>query len=166
MSEDEDLLDCFLNLPNMETAENIPLNFKWIEEGQPKDLQMQNWKHRLPTKFIIRQIGNETKLITHVKPGDNADMEWKIVLPEAQIEPVIKWFHQVLGHPGENRLRDTILMRYYHPDLRRHIDNFVCNAFQKHKLSVRGLGLLPGQDVNIYPWHEVAVDLIGLQYTR
>ena len=33
MSEDEDLLDFFLNLPNMETAENNPLDFKWIEEG-------------------------------------------------------------------------------------------------------------------------------------
>ena len=99
MSEDEELLDCFLNLPNMETTGKNPLKFKWIEEGQLQDLQLQNCKHRLPTQFTIRQFGNETKLITHVKPGDNSDMEWKIV-PEAQIEPVIKWFHQVLGHPG------------------------------------------------------------------
>ena len=99
MSEDEYLIDCFLNLPNMETAENNPLNFKWIEEGQLQDLQLQNWKHRLPTQFIIRQFGNETKLITHVKPGDNAYMECKIVLLEAHIKPVIKLFHQVLGNP-------------------------------------------------------------------
>ena len=77
MPKDEDLLDCFLNLQNMETAENNPLNFKWIEEGQLQDLQLQNWKHRLPTQFIMRHFGNETKVITHVKPGDNVDMEWK-----------------------------------------------------------------------------------------
>ena len=76
------------------------LNFELIEEGQLQDMQMQDWKHRHPTKFITRQFGNETKLITHVKPGDNADMDWKIVLPEEHIKPVIKWFHQVLGHPG------------------------------------------------------------------
>ena len=100
MSEYEEFIDCFLDLPNMETAENNPLNFKWIEEGQLQDLQLQNWKHRLPTQFIIIHFGNETKIITHFKPGDNADMEWKIILLEAQIKPVIKWFHQVLGHPG------------------------------------------------------------------
>ena len=85
----------------------------------------------------------------------------EILFPEAQTKPVIKLFHQVLGHPRENRLRYTILMRYYHPDLRLHIGNFVCDACQKNKLSVRGFGFLPGQDVNIHPWHEAAVDLIG-----
>ena len=87
-------------------------------------------------------------------------MEWKIVFPDAQIEPVINWFHQVLGQPGENRLRDAIMMRYYHPDLRRHMGNFVCDACQRHKLYGHGFGLLHGRDVNTYPWHEVAVDLI------
>ena len=93
------MLDCFLNLPKKETAEKNPLNFKWIEKGQIQDLQLKNWKHQLPNKFIIGQFDNKTKLITYVKPVDNAEMEWKIVLPEAHIEPVIKWFHKVLGHP-------------------------------------------------------------------
>ena len=74
---------------------------------------------------------------------------------------MIKWFHQVLGHPGEKRLRDAIMMRYYHPDLRRHIGNFFCNACQKHKLSGRGFEWLPGLDVNTHTCHEVAVDMIG-----
>ena len=80
-------------------------------------------------------------------------MEWKIVFPEAQIEPVIKWFHQVLGHPGENRLRGAISMRYYHPDLRRHLGNFACDACQNHKLYGHGFGFLPGRDGNIHPWN-------------
>ena len=74
-------------------------------------MQLQDWKHRHPTQFSTRHFGNETELITHVKPGDNAKTERKIVLPDAQIEPVIKWFHQVLGHQGDNRLRDAIIMR-------------------------------------------------------
>ena len=52
-------------------------------------------------------------------------------------------------------------MRYYHPDLRRNIGKFVWDAYQKHKLSSFSFGLLPGRDVNIHPWHEAAVDLIG-----
>ena len=74
---------------------------------------------------------------------------------------MIKLFHQVLGHPVENRLTDNIMMRYYHPDLRRHIGNFFCDSCQKHKLSGHGFELLPGRDVNTHTWHEVAVDLIG-----
>ena len=90
MAEDDESLDCFLNLPNMETSENNPLNLKWTEEVQLQDLQLQDWKHWHPTQFITKQSGNKTKLITHVNPGDNADMEWKIVFPELQIKPVIK----------------------------------------------------------------------------
>ena len=82
-------------------------------------------------------------------------------MPKAHIEPVIKWFHQVLVHPGENRLRDAILVRYYHTYLKRHIGNFVCDACQKHKLYGHGFVLRPGLDVNIHPWYEVAVYLIG-----
>ena len=52
-------------------------------------------------------------------------------------------------------------MRYYHPDLRQHIGNFVCDACQKHKLSGPGFGFMPGRDVNIHPWNEVEVDMIG-----
>ena len=88
-------------------------------------------------------------------------MEWKIVLPEAQIKSVMKWLHQVLGHAVENRLRDAVLMRYQYPDLRQHICNFVCDACQRHKLSGSVFGLLPGRDVNTHPWNEVAVDIIG-----
>ena len=82
-------------------------------------------------------------------------------MTEAQIEPVIKWFHRVLGNPGENRLRYAIMMRYYQPDLRRHIGNFVCDTCQNNKLSGCGFGFLPGRDVNKHPWHEVAMDMIG-----
>ena len=87
MSEDEDLLNCFLNPQNMETSEKNSLNLNWIDQEKLQDLQLQNWKHRLPTQFITRQFGNETEPITHVKPGDNAGTECKILLPEAQIEP-------------------------------------------------------------------------------
>ena len=51
------------------------------------------------------------------------------------IEPTIKWFHKVTGHPGGKKLRLTLQQRYYHPELRHHIDNYKCADCQKHKLS-------------------------------
>ena len=54
MAEDEELLDCFLDLPNMEKAEKNLLTFEWIEEGQLQDLQLHYRKHQHPTQFITR----------------------------------------------------------------------------------------------------------------
>ena len=45
MTEDDELLDCFLNLPQFEpgtdTAQQNPLNFKWLEFNQGHDARIQ-----------------------------------------------------------------------------------------------------------------------------
>ena len=69
----------------------------------------------------------------------------------------VEWFHQVMGHPGEKRLQETLNQRNYHPRLRYHIEKLKCKDWQKHKLEGRGYGLLPKQEVRIAPWEEVAI---------
>ena len=66
-----------------------------------------------------------------------------------------------MGHPGQDRLRDTLKQHYYHPTLRRHIDNLKCQDCQRYKIPGRGFGLLPEREVRIAPWEEVTLDLIG-----
>ena len=66
-----------------------------------------------------------------------------------------------MGHPGEKRLREMLNQRYHHPKLHYHIDRLKCKDCQKYKLAGRGYGLLPKQEVQIAPWEEVAIDLIG-----
>jgi hypothetical protein len=73
----------------------------------------------------------------------------------------VKWFHQVMGHPGEKRLCETLNQRYYHPKLLYHIDRLKCKDCQKYKLAGCGYGLLPKQEVRVAPWEEVAINLIG-----
>ena len=58
-------------------------------------------------------------------------------------------------------MRLTLQTRYYHPELRRHTDEYKCDACQRHKLNGRGYGLLPERNINETPWQDVAVDLIG-----
>jgi hypothetical protein len=77
------------------------------------------------------------------------------------VADTIKWFHQLMGHLGEKRLRETLNQRFYHPKLHYHIDKWMCKDCQKHKLAGRGYGLLPEQEVWIAPWEEVAINLIG-----
>ncbi len=73
----------------------------------------------------------------------------------------VKWFHQVMGHPGEKRLQKTLNQHYYHPRLCYHIEKLKCKDCQKHKLEGHDYGLLPKQEVQIEPWEEVTINLIG-----
>ena len=65
------------------------------------------------------------------------------------------------GHPGSKRLYMQIYNRYYNRVLRSLIDRFHCEYCQHNKLSGKGYGLLPDQEVCCVPFKECAVDLIG-----
>jgi hypothetical protein len=73
----------------------------------------------------------------------------------------VKWFHQVMGHPGEKRLHEMLNQCYHHPKLCYYIDRLKCKDYQKYELAGHGYGLLPEQEVRVAPWEEVAINLIG-----
>ena len=75
--------------------------------------------------------------------------------------PLIKWYHCILAHPGRKWSRMTIQARYYHPDIRKQVDNFHCEYCQRVKIPRKGMGLLLECDLTNTPWYKVAVDLIG-----
>jgi hypothetical protein len=77
------------------------------------------------------------------------------------IVDTVKWFHQVMGHPGEKRLHEMLNQHYHLPKLHYHIEKLKCKDCQKYKLAGRGYGLLPKQEVQFAPWEEVAINLIG-----
>jgi hypothetical protein len=92
---------------------------------------------------------------------DPAQPNWKIVSPEAMVVDTIKWFHQVMGHPDEKRLHKTLNQHHYHPKLCYHIDRLRCKDCQKNKLADPDYCLLLTREVQIEPWEEVAINLIG-----
>ena len=51
--------------------------------------------------------------------------------------------------------------RYYHPNLRKRIDNYSCDACQRYKLDGRDAGKLAPQVARAAPWEQVNIDLIG-----
>ena len=84
-----------------------------------------NWMTTLMTSSVIRR----------------SHSTWKIALPESKVVATVRWFHQVMGHPGEKRLQEMLNQHYNHPRLRYHIDKLKCKNCQKHKLAGRGYGL-------------------------
>ncbi len=87
-----------------------------------KDPTPPNWKIALPESMVVDTVN---------------------VLTESMVVDTVKWFHQVIGHPGEKRLQETLNQRYYHPRLHYHIEKLKCKDCQKHKLEGGGYGLLP-----------------------
>ena len=75
--------------------------------------------------------------------------------------PTIRWFHQVLNHPGQARLFAALNQRYYHVQMRHFVTHFNCDTCQRYKLDGAGYGHLAEREVRVMPWTEVAVDLIG-----
>ncbi len=136
------------------------MNYAHICELQQQDEQLLALQVKYPDKYVNLSLDdNVDDTICYKK--DPTQPNWKIALPESMIADTVKWFHQVMGHPGEKRLQDTLNQCYHHPRLHSHIDKFKCKDCQKYKLSGRGYGLLPKQEVQIAPWEEVAIDLIG-----
>jgi hypothetical protein len=113
-----------------------------ICELQQQDKQLLALQVKYPDNYVNLQLDdNVDEIICYKK--DPTQPNWKIALPESMVVDAIKWFHQVMGHPGEKRLRDTLNQRYHHPNLHFHIDKLKCKYCQKHKLSGHGYGLLP-----------------------
>ena len=77
------------------------------------------------------------------------------------VDDTVKWFHQVMGHPGERRITESLRQRYHNPALYQHIEQLKCSDCQRYKITGRGYRLLPKREVQIAPWEEVAIDLIG-----
>ena len=155
-----DCIECYLNFPESDTPEENPLSYAYIREKQQEDQKLLALLEKYPDNYYYDKLDDDVDdIICYKKYADKDD--WKIALPESMIPEVITWFHQVLGHPGQTRLRETLQQRYYHSRLRGHIDKFHCKHCQKYKLSGKGYGLLPEREVRIAPWEEVAIDLIG-----
>jgi hypothetical protein len=160
---DEDVwecIECYLNLPDTPHPDENPLNYAHIRELQQEDKELLALQVKYPDNYVKLQLDdNIDDIICYEK--DPTQPNWKIALPKSMVVDTVKWFHQVMGHPGEKRLGETLNQRFYHPRLCNHIDELKCKDCQKHKLAGRGYGLLPKREVQIAPWEEVAINLIG-----
>ena len=92
MAEDTELLDCFLNLPDLEEPGNNPLNYKHIHERQQTCTRLSKTRDRFPTQYADKELDAGVKITCHVNPAD-PDNDWKIALPDDMVEETVHWFH-------------------------------------------------------------------------
>jgi hypothetical protein len=88
---------------------------------QQQGKQLLALQVKYPDNYVNLQLDDNVDDIICYKK-DPYQPKWKIVLPKSMVVDTVKWFHQVMGHPDEKRLQDTLNQHYHHPKLHYHID--------------------------------------------
>jgi hypothetical protein len=104
---DEDVwecIECYLNLPDTPHLDENPLNYARICELQQQDKQLLALQVKHPDNYVNLQLDDNIDDIICYKK-DPTQPTWKIALPKSMVVDTVKWFHQVMGHADENRLR-------------------------------------------------------------
>jgi hypothetical protein len=128
------IFQCYLNLPEIpDPAQNL-VSFSCICKQKQQDEQLLALQVKHPEQYIYKSLDKDVDdTICYVQPGDNPDKQWE--LPQQMLEETVKWFHQVMGHPGEKHLNETLQQRYHHSKLQFTIDKFKCEHCWRYKLS-------------------------------
>jgi hypothetical protein len=150
---DEDVwecIDCYLNLPDTSHPDENLLNYAHICELQQQDKQLLALQVKKLDNYVNLQLDDDIDDTICYKK-DPTQPNWKIALPESMVVDTVKWFHQVMGHPGEKRLQVTLNQCCHHPKLHYHINRLKWKDFQKYKLAGCDYGLLTKQEVRIAP---------------
>ncbi len=72
---------------------------------------------------------------------------------QEMVIPLIKKFHSILAHPGYKRSCMTIQVKNYHLDIRKHVDKIQCDYCQHLKIFIKGMVLLPEQNLTNTSWY-------------
>jgi hypothetical protein len=115
-SELTEMLECYLNLPEIPHPERIPLNYAHIREQQQQDAKLLALQAQYPDNYVNLQLDPDVKDIICYKKDPTQD-NWKIALPDSMVDDTVKWFHQVMGHPGEKRLTESLRQQYHNSAL-------------------------------------------------
>ena len=156
---EKEVYECFFNVPNV-PMQNNPLNMKWIAESQERDPKTKALRNN-PGKYYHLKPFGDTEVLCYTRPGGDVDTQWRIVLTDETVGPAIRWFHEVGGHPGRDRLYWTMSARYHYVGLKREIEALECDVCQRFKNEGPGYGHLPPRELYLAPWYELAVDSIG-----
>ena len=165
--DDPELFECFLhlpesylNLPPVDWDHRCPVNYDTIYHEQMADQVLQAKLQNDPQNYQVEGFGHyNVPLIIMRSPPDI----WRIAIPDALLERAVRWYHQVLNHPGMDRTKKTMAAHYWHPNLESMVRHVVstCDPCLRYKLPGVGYGELPPRVPELLPWREVIVDLIG-----
>lgn len=160
MLEDTELVNCLLNFPAVDPERPFVLDCRTIAEAQKDDLVLQQFAQHLPKECKLKDLGKGLSIVAYHQKGSDRPL---ICIPDAMIDAMVSFYHQVLGHPGVIRLEGSLRQHFHHRFLHDKVVERVkhCNPCQKCKNVRTSCGELPERQAHMIPWSDLAVDLIG-----
>jgi Integrase zinc binding domain len=142
ITDDDEMLECFLNFPSVDHVHPFVLDFGTIRTGQQQDPVLLAHLQREPQKFANLVMANNISLIVYIP---ELGQPWKICIPSMQLDNIIRFYHQALNHLGVWRTVDSIQMHFYDLQLRSQSEQIIktCATCQQFKQFGRGYGHLP-----------------------
>ena len=109
--DDDDLLDCFVNLPS---SEDIPfvLDYERIANAQLRDARLQHLAQHNQQQFARQLLAPDTQVYCYIPNPGAPDSSWKVYLPDEILQKAISWYHLALRHVGMSRLCDTMSIHF------------------------------------------------------
>ena len=98
----QELEECLLNLPPLETMDN-PTTINNFVNHQATNWPLQNKIMLDPEHYHNREI-EQFEVIHTLSPDLNGQQIWKIVIPSTLLPQLLIWYHLVLGHCGQQQL--------------------------------------------------------------
>ena len=72
----DELLDCYLNLPEIDMLEGNPLNFQFLAEKQQENDDLLEMHVRFPDQYVNKALDPDVRdIICYIKPG-NLPTQW------------------------------------------------------------------------------------------
>jgi len=142
-----------------------PITYVEIAREQLKDKGMKHLRDKAPHLLgeVFEDLGkrNGADKVTTLK--DPVTGQTRIAVPAKLTHRLISWYHNILVHRGTERLYNTLRQHYTWPEMLVQVKEHVkqCDASQKAKRGVRGMGKVPIKDTEIEPWRDIAIDLSG-----
>ena len=87
----------------------------------------------------------------------------KSAIPRTLTKHVVRWYHENLCHPGQQRTEATIRQHFHWPTLREDVRKYceLCDVCQRTKKNKKKYGTLPEKVAETEPWDVLCIDLIG-----
>lgn len=148
-----DMAELFMYYP--EEVDSFPLDFPELRQAQMNDADVRD--------KVQQNVYEEKEFGDTVLATKKVNDQYRIVVPEALVDPTITWYHLVLGHCGQERMIKTLRNHLFVPGLEAKVKSHVesCDKCQRYKNPGPGQGHLPARDEDATPFADVALDCIG-----
>ena len=158
--EDPEMLQCFLNFPELDKDTVFALDYAAISTAQQSDERLQKLLKSHPQEYAPKVFSESGPQVICYMPSKD---RLKICIPDSKVDNIVQFYHYALVHPGKERMLGTIQMHFENPKFKGAVEHMVaqCDPCQKCKAVGKGYGKLPPRIPIVVPWYEVAVDLIG-----